>query len=120
MTNKLNKQQMCVLMRPGVEIWVDKERADKLRQILLNLKTNIFIDFEGRSFNTADITGVFTPQDLEDLKRRKNGQYKCQNGIWHERGEICNCKAEKERKDDIKKTKDLLNSGTAKFVKINS
>lgn len=109
MIKEVSKKQMVILMRSGVEIWVDDERAKKLQQLLKNLSVNIFIDFDGRSFNTADITGVFTPQDLEDLKRRKNGQYKCQWGIWHDRQEVCNCKAEKEKNDDIKKTRELLN-----------
>ncbi len=108
MTIEISKKQMCVLMRSGVEIYIDDEKAKKLQQLLKNLSTHIFIDFENRSFNTADITGVFTPQDLEDLKRRKNGQYKCQWGVWHDRQEICNCKAEKERLNDIKKTREFL------------
>ena len=109
MSQEVSNQQMCVLMRSGIEIWIDKERANRLIVILNKLNKSIFIDFEDRCFNTADITGIFTPQDLEDLKRRKNGQYKCQWGIWHDKQEICNCKAEKEKNNDIKKTRELLN-----------
>lgn len=110
MTNEIAKKQMCVLMRSGIEIWIDKDKADKLRKILINSKRNLFIDFEERSFNTADITGVFIPQDLVDLKRRKNGQYKCSFGTWHDKGEFCGCKANRDRIEDIKRTKELVNN----------
>jgi hypothetical protein len=28
---------------------------------------------------------------MEDYTRRKNGQWKCKYGNWHDKGEKCNC-----------------------------
>ncbi len=42
--------------------------------------------------NTADIMGIFSPGDMEDMKRRKNGDWVCKFGIWHGRKEDCACR----------------------------
>jgi len=38
-----------------------------------------------------DVVGVFNAQDLDELKRRKQGQWKCKYQNWHLRDEICDC-----------------------------
>ena len=68
-------------------IWMDEEKADKLSELLLNLKTNCFINYDGRSINTADCTGIYLPEDISNMTRRKNGEWQDMNGKWHEKGE---------------------------------
>lgn len=90
--NELSKQLMCVSMRNGVEIWIESERTQKLINSLETVTGSKFIKFENQIINTADIVGIFTAGTMEDMTRRKNGQWKCQNGsIWHDRGEKCIC-----------------------------
>jgi hypothetical protein len=99
MTNELAKEQMCILMRNGIEIWIDKEKALRFGEDWVGgLKAAVLID--GRYLNSVDITGVFTPQDLEDLKRAKQGQWKCDKGHWHGKGEDCRCGWESTRNND--------------------
>ena len=82
------------MIRNGVEIWLDEKRWEKLE---FALKNNIgkFYDMEGRTINVADIVGIFLPIDLEEMKHRKNGQWKCRYGRWHNRGENCECHKDK-------------------------
>ena len=89
MTNELTKQIMCIKMRSGVEIWVEKEKAEKLINLMGTADTK-FVDIDGEMINSASVEGIFTPQTMEDTTRRKNGQWKCEAGnYWHNRGEIC-------------------------------
>ena len=88
---ELVKSLMCVCMRNKVEVWVERERVEKLKEILSNTKENRFIDFNGQSINTADIIGIFDAETMEDMTRRKNGQWKCDQGNWHNRYEKCLC-----------------------------
>ncbi len=92
---QLSKKLMCIVVRGGIEIWLEKDRIKKLSAELLSLKENRLIEIEGEGemVNTADMVGIFTPQTMEDSIRRKNGQWKDRNGKWHNRGDrVChNC-----------------------------
>jgi len=91
MPNELSVNLACVSMRNGVEVWVERERANALVGLLTGKEPPQFISFDGRLMNRADIVGVFTAQDMEDMKRRKNGQWSCRGGKWHDRNDKCAC-----------------------------
>lgn len=99
MRNKLIKQQLCILMRPGVELWIDKDKAQRLQDYLESISEHKFINFGGRTINTADVTGIFTSRDMEDLIRHKRGQWRCKNDVWHDRNEKCECRLERINDD---------------------
>ena len=89
-STSITKKQKCLFMRNEIEIWVDEDRAKELEGIL-TANPRAIVRFEGRVLNTVDIVGVFLPEDLEDLKRRKLGQWKCKHNRWHNKDEDCNC-----------------------------
>ena len=91
MTNEITKNLMCIQMRSGVEIWMEQERAEKLQVVLQEITGSKFIRFDDQTINTADVVGVFSAANMADHTRRKNGEWKCQSNIWHQRGEKCNC-----------------------------
>jgi hypothetical protein len=73
MNQEITKPQACILFRSGVQIWADAERLEPLRQEITHkdFKAHKFFGYEGRAFNTADLEGVFKPEDLESLIKRK-------------------------------------------------
>lgn len=77
------------MMRNKVEIWIEEERIDNLKTLLMNVTQHKFLDVGGEVINTADITGIFSPETMQDVTRRKNGQWQCESGHWHSRGEEC-------------------------------
>jgi hypothetical protein len=89
--NELTKGQSCILLRNGMQVWIDNDKAEKLQVILQDITESKFIKFEDKTLNTADITGVFTAFDLEEFNRIKNGEWKCKKGNWHAKGEDCRC-----------------------------
>jgi hypothetical protein len=89
--NDLTKKIMCLKMRGDIEIWLEKERLDDLMAILETQKENRFIRIDEQIINTADIVGIFTPKTMESMTRRKNGQWECKYGNWHEKREPCEC-----------------------------
>jgi len=90
MNQELSKELMCILMRSGVEIWMEKEKLDIITNQLEGTKR--FINVDGNIINSVDISGIFKVEEMEDNKRRKNGQWKCKEGTWHDRFEKCDCK----------------------------
>ena len=91
MTNELDIVRVCMLVRPGLEIWLDSSKATAISSDLINNKAGKFIGIEGRLVNVADIAGIFTPEDLQDYRRRERGQWKCKYDAWHSRNETCEC-----------------------------
>lgn len=76
-------------MRSGVELWLENESLIKLQQLLDNIKQSTFVHFGDRTINTADIVGIFTPEDMVEHTHRKNGHWKCENEHWHDKFEKC-------------------------------
>ncbi len=66
-------------------------RAKNLQQIILSARESKFIEYEGQVVNSADIIGIFSASTMEEVTRRKNGEWKCKSETWHERKEKCDC-----------------------------
>jgi len=86
MLNEISKDLRCISIRNGVEVYIENDALEKLRPAL---ETKKFIEVKDRIINTADIMGIFKAGDIEDIMRRKNGQFKCKYGHWHEKGDKC-------------------------------
>lgn len=91
MTQDLTKELVCILLRVGIEIWVEKERAEKLDLILRSSNCPQFIEYEGQLVNKSDISGIFNAKTMEERAKRKNGEWKCHNNTWHEKFQKCEC-----------------------------
>ena len=102
MKTEIANKQKCLMIRNSVEIWMDEEKWEKLEHALKN-SIGKFYDIEGRTINVADIVGIFLPVDLDEMKCRKNGQWKCDHGQWHNRGETCECYKKKNAEDQQRK-----------------
>lgn len=118
MQTEIAKKQKCLLIMGGIEIWLEEDQSRKLSILLapenaVNLPKFILIGKgdDERVVQTSTITGIFLPLDLEDLKRRKNGQWKCEYGEWHNRGENCECHKKKIAKDKQNKLNAQLAGG---------
>lgn len=84
---------MCVALRNGVEMWLEDGRSAALKRAL-GQSGSQFIEFEGEMFNRADVVGVFRASTMEDVRRRKNGQWQCRRSTWHDRGQGCDCRGD--------------------------
>lgn len=87
---ELTKKLMCISMRNGIDKWIEEERVINLKAFLKNNGKG-FVEIGNEMINTADVVGIFEAKTLEDLTRKKNGEWKCQHGAWHTRGQECEC-----------------------------
>ena len=90
MTTELSKKLVAIVMRNGAEIWIENEKANQLKHLLGTTKTK-FVEIEDEIINSADLVGIFKAETMEDITRRKNGQWKCEYGAWHDKFEKCGC-----------------------------
>jgi len=103
--NQIVKKLSCISIRNGVEVWVEHERLEAIYGLLSQANPPRFLKYEDRMINTADVVGIFNAEDMADLTRRKNGEWECKSGIWHERKQICNCAS----LETVKKSEDFFN-----------
>lgn len=89
--NDLAKNLRCLILRNGVEIWKEHERLENLSKELVGGQRVGFIRIDDELVNAADIVGIFTPQTMDELTKRKNGYWKCESGKWHARLKKCEC-----------------------------
>jgi len=92
MTEEISKKLVCVLLRVGIELWMEEDRAKNLMAVLKLPNPPQFIEFEGQLINRSDISGVFDALTMEERTRRKNGQWKCDYNEWHDKGSKCYCR----------------------------
>jgi hypothetical protein len=89
--NELSKNLKCVVLRNGIEIWRESDRLNDLSKTLISNQKIGFIKIDDELVNSADIVGIFSAQTMEEMVRRKNGQWKCERGNWHDRSKKCEC-----------------------------
>lgn len=98
MQSEIAKASACIVVRSGIEIWIPEDKLpafDAQYQRARQSGGLMLIDLgDGRieRQNPADIVGVYSAQTVEEARRRKNGQYQCREGTWHDRGEKCDCR----------------------------
>jgi hypothetical protein len=91
--NDVSINLCCIVIRNGVEIWLEHDRASNFIDHLEKQTNHRFIRLGNELINSADIVGIFTAPTMEEVTRRKNGQWKCKKGIWHERKQECECRS---------------------------
>ncbi len=96
MSEELAKNQLCIVTREGVEIWIDVDRAKNLVS-KFNENSNGLVEYEGRFLSRP--SGIYTPQDLQDMYRRRRGEYQCKHNKWHGRNDRCECSYEKRMRE---------------------
>lgn len=90
MNTELAKKQVCVLVRSGLELWIDADNVHALEEAMSDT-TKRFIKIHGQLVNPFEILGVFTADAMDERQRRKNGQWRCMQGSWHEKHTQCTC-----------------------------
>jgi len=105
---KLSKNLQCVCVRNGIQIWLEQDRVENLKANLKKLEKSTFIELPGgQVVNSADLTGIFSAKDIEELTHRKNGEWKCRYGNFHQKYEKCECAEIERLEEERKKTKKL-------------
>lgn len=98
MQSEITTSLVCIVIRGGMEIWMPGDKLTSFdTQYSQARKNGGLLFFEGERINPADVVGVFKAQTMEATTRRKNGQWLCQQGTWHDRQEKCLCTSRDEK-----------------------
>jgi hypothetical protein len=92
MNQTITDKTKCLLTREGVEIWVNEEQAEKISQLILTAKDNKLIEVEGEIISVNSISGIYTAEKIEILRRKRQGEWQCEYcKRWHKKFEECGC-----------------------------
>lgn len=81
--NEIVKNLMVVSVRNGVEISIEQ---DNVPALVKAMEQGGVVKIDKNIINTKDIIGIFTPEEIEAVIRKKNGQWQ-KNGKWYNKGE---------------------------------
>jgi len=92
MNQEITNKTKCLLTREGIEIWIDENQAEKISELILTAKNNKLIEIDGETISIGSISGIYSGQIIENLRRKKQGDWECEYcHRWHKRGEECGC-----------------------------
>ena len=88
MKKEIAKIEKFILMRNGIRIYLDEVESKVLSKVLEGNTESTFLEVKGRYINTADLSGIFLPEDYENLWHEKRGDWQCKScGKWLSRNE---------------------------------
>ena len=80
----LTKQSVIISLSNGAEIYLNKENYETFKR---EIEKNQFVEVGNEFINKSHIVGVLSPETMEAVIRRKNGQWQ-KNGKWYNKGEM--------------------------------
>ena len=87
MINEITDKNFIILIRGGYKIYITEIQMNAIKDSLEKGKGFIYLD-KGL-FNASDIVFILSAGEVEKDDRVKRGEWKCEYGEWHERGQQC-------------------------------
>lgn len=113
MNTEIETKKLVIVMKNGMAHWVREDTGKKAETHIVTQTAHSFIKIQelDQTINTAEISGIYTPQVYQDLKRTEAGEYKCAWGTWHTKKDTCMCasisrKRAKEKHDKIQRDRE--------------
>lgn len=89
MSKELTDKTYAVVTLDGVEIWITKEQKEKVEEALTAQEVPRFLRIDDRLVQVNGIRSIVKGEDLKYKEKIKRGDWKCEYGEWHIRGEEC-------------------------------
>jgi len=89
-SKELDIKKLYLITYSGAKFLITNEQADKIVS-LINAGAKVIKISENNYMGVSDFKGIYDSKNIEDDLRRKNGQWKCEYGTWHDKGQECGC-----------------------------
>ena len=84
-------QPYCLLMKNGLEVWLNQIQAAELAKMIAESKEHRMITYADFEFNTAEHNGIWPHSVIFELQIKKEGGFRCRKLKMHRKGETCDC-----------------------------
>jgi hypothetical protein len=87
MSQEIVKQLNCILLKNGIELWMEKEKAIRVMMLVEKAPKGTMIRLEDFDceFGREEVSGRYTAKLMEDRLRLRQGQWKGKDGKWHDK-----------------------------------
>ncbi len=106
----IRKDKMPVVMKNDLVHWVSTETHTRVQEALNAQSGHSFMKVSelGITLNTAEIAGVYTLNQYQDMVKLKQGMWQCEYQKWHKKREECECKKDAWRKlEEIQRAREI-------------
>jgi hypothetical protein len=86
MENLPTDKTYCIMLRGGYKTYINKLQNNQLTE---KINVSKFIVIGEKTINSSDIMFILPASEIEYTERVKRGEYKCEYGYWHTKGQEC-------------------------------
>ena len=86
MENSLTDKVICVMLEGKYKTYISQNAYQNL---LRQIETKNFVVIDGKLINTKRIIFAMSASEVESEERIKKGDWLCDEGYWHQRGDKC-------------------------------
>ncbi len=94
-SKEIDIKKLYLMTFSGAKFLITQQQADKITE-LINQGAKVIKITENDFMGVSDFRGIYNAEVVEDELRRKQGQWKCEYGNWHEKGQECGCAIAKQ------------------------
>lgn len=93
---QLYEKKIAIVMRGGLTHMVSLETGERVQNALSGQKAHQFMKISelNITINTAEVEGVYTMEQYDELAKVQAGMYKCPYSKWHAKRTTCECRAD--------------------------
>lgn len=91
MSKELTNKNWVVITRGTGRHYVSEDGKNYILKLKNAQNHPEMIEVNDSYLALSDIIGIVTASKLEEIDKQKNGEWRCERGNWHKRGEICKC-----------------------------
>lgn len=102
--NKLTDKTFVVVTKDLGEFYITERQSENLKRnqsLPFNNPNRMpSVELDGVHMASSNIVGILRASDWQEISRKKNGEWKCSSGNWHNKFEKCMCGWGKTNKTD--------------------
>lgn len=105
------KDKHFIMLKSGLTFDISPETATRVEQVLAGGEGHRFIKLTeaNATINTAEVEGVYTKAQYDDLSKLKQKMWQCSHRVWHKQREECECgRLVKEKIEQVRRLRHRL------------
>ncbi len=86
-SNEISTKRFVMILKDGSKFFLDDKEAEMVRQSIR--KGMDYLEIGDSLVSRYDFSRLVSSENYEESEKIKQGEWKCQFGFWHSRGQEC-------------------------------
>jgi hypothetical protein len=88
MEKQITDKTHIVVLMGGMRIWITEQECNLVKNAIYDAKKS-FVEISESIINKSSILYVGSRANIDEADKIKRGDWKCDKGFWHTRGQEC-------------------------------